>query len=82
MSVYHSPKITASEITPHNVFLKRRDFLAMAALSGLSILAPEKSGTAPLASTKSKYTVFDKLTPQQDGLTTRSGIPWSAQFSQ
>ncbi|PRD55041.1 protein-methionine-sulfoxide reductase catalytic subunit MsrP [Phyllobacterium myrsinacearum] len=66
MSIYHPPRIPASEITPRGIYLKRRDFLAAVAMSGLSILAPDQADAAPLSAKKSGYTVSEKPTPHDD----------------
>lgn len=66
MSVYHPPRIAASEITPRGIYLKRRDFLAAAALPGLSILAPALAVATSSPVKASGHAGSENLTPRED----------------
>jgi sulfoxide reductase catalytic subunit YedY len=67
MPSYRPPKITASEITPRSIYLRRREFLtAAAAGAGLAIAGGKSALADPLTATKSNYTVDEKLTPIKD----------------
>ncbi|MFN3509550.1 MAG: protein-methionine-sulfoxide reductase catalytic subunit MsrP [Allorhizobium sp.] len=66
MPVYHPPKIASSEITPKSLYLKRRQFMGVAAggiaMAGLG--APALA--APLAAKPSIYKLDEKLTSKED----------------
>ena len=66
MSTYRTPKIPASEITPHSVWLRRRELLAAGAGTTVSLLGPSIASAMPLKAAKSKYTVAAKLTSRKD----------------
>ncbi|WP_137131933.1 protein-methionine-sulfoxide reductase catalytic subunit MsrP [Rhizobium sp. FY34] len=65
MSLYRPPRTQSSEITPREVYLSRRSFMAGTA-AGLAFAASGTALAAPLAATPSAYKVADKLTPKQD----------------
>ncbi len=60
------PKIRSSEITPHQVYLKRREFLGAATLGAMALYGAGKASAAALSAIESKYTVDEKLTPLKD----------------
>ena len=66
MSTYRTLKVPASEITPHSIWLRRRELLATGAGATFSLLAPSLASAMPLNAAKSMYTVADKLTPKND----------------
>src|SRR5246127_997712 len=66
MSTYRTLKVPASEITPHSIWLRRRELLATGAGAIFSLLAPSLASAMPLKAAKSMYTVADKLTPKKD----------------
>jgi len=66
MRPYKPPLISASEITPQSVWLKRREFLAMGTAAAASVMALSDASAAPLQAKKSNYKVPDKLTPKKD----------------
>lgn len=66
MPVYRPPRITTSEITPHAVYLQRREFLAAGAFGALSLLSAQETKAAPLATVSSAYKVDEKPTPRED----------------
>lgn len=65
MSLYRPPRIQPSEITPREMYLSRRSFMAGTA-AGLVFAASGTALAAPLAAKPSAYKVADKLTPKQD----------------
>jgi sulfoxide reductase catalytic subunit YedY len=66
MSTYRTLRIPASEITPHSIWLRRRELLATGAGATLFLLTPSLASAMPLKAAKSTYTVADKLTPKKD----------------
>ena len=66
MPVYRSPKIPTSELTPHAVYLQRREFLAAGAFGALSLLSAQETKAASLATVSSAYTVDEKPTSRED----------------
>jgi sulfoxide reductase catalytic subunit YedY len=65
MAAYRPPSIASSEITPHQVYLSRRTFMAGAA-AGLALTGAGSAFAAPLVGKPTSYKVDDKLTPQKD----------------
>lgn len=65
MSLYRPPRINSSEITPRDLYLSRRTFMAGTA-AGLAFAASGTALAAPLAASPSAYKVDDKLTSKQD----------------
>lgn len=66
MPAYRPPKIASSEITPRSVFLRRREFLAMAVGTGFAVAGGMPAFATSLNAAKSNYTVDEKLTPIKD----------------
>ncbi|SCB16231.1 protein-methionine-sulfoxide reductase catalytic subunit MsrP [Rhizobium hainanense] len=67
MASFRPPKITSSEITPRSIYLKRRDFLTVAAAGiGMAAIGGKAAMADALTATKSNYTVNEKLTPIKD----------------
>ncbi len=67
MAFFRPPKIASSEITPPSVYLKRREFLTVAAAGiGLAAVGGKAAMAEALTATKSNYTVDEKLTPIKD----------------
>ena len=66
MPTYRTLRVPASEITPHSIWLRRRELLATGAVATFSLLAPSLASAMPLKAAKSMYTVADKLTPKKD----------------
>lgn len=58
--------ISGSEITPHAVYVRRRDFLLGVAALGLLPSLASKVGAAPLQFGKSSYSTDEKLTSRED----------------
>ena len=65
MSSYRPPHIPSSEITPKSVYLRRREFMGVAA-GGLAMAAGAPALAAPLAAIPTKYTLDEKLTSKED----------------
>ena len=53
MLIRRPPDIPSSEITPRDVYLRRREFMTGAAALGLSMLAPAGASAASLQFVKS-----------------------------
>lgn len=66
MPAYRPPKIRSSEITPREIYLKRREFLGAATFGAIALYGAGKASAAALTTVKSKYTVDEKLTPLKD----------------
>jgi sulfoxide reductase catalytic subunit YedY len=67
MLIKAAAEIRASEITPHSVYLRRREFLAGAAALGLGSLLPRAAPASPLAAGKSPLsTTSEAQTPLKD----------------
>jgi len=68
MSRWKLPPIKSSEITPQEVYQRRREFLRLAAAGALSVALPERLFAADKLPNlvKSPYQVDDKLTPLKD----------------
>ncbi len=70
MLIRHAGDLTENDVTPHDVYLRRREFMTgvVAAGAGLSLAAcsPEEVSAAPLKAAKSRYTTTEKLTPFKD----------------
>ena len=62
--------IAPSEITPRDVYLRRRDFIAMGSAFGAAaaIGAPTRAGAAPLAAAKSTLSTDEAMTRKADAL--------------
>ena len=68
MPVFKTPAIRSSEITPRNLYLNRRHFIAGAGAIGLAGLGGATAFGA-LNAKKSAYTVADAVTPKEDATT-------------
>ncbi len=66
MTISRPPRIASSEITPHAVYMRRREFLAGAAALGMAGMMPPASRAAPLSAIKSPLSTDEKLTPLND----------------
>lgn len=64
MPAYKVPPIASSEITPHSVYLKRREILGLMAGSAAIAAAPAASA-ATLKTVPSPYKVDEALTPKE-----------------
>jgi sulfoxide reductase catalytic subunit YedY len=67
MLIRRPSDIPSSEITPRDVYLRRREFMLGAAAMGLSIMAPAGASAAPLQAAKSPLSTTDEpLTSLKD----------------
>lgn len=66
MPAYRPAKIAASEITPHQVYMRRREFLGAATMGAVALYGATKASAAALTAIKSKYTVDEKPTELKD----------------
>ena len=66
MLIRHASDLDPSEITPRDVYLNRRSFIAGAAGLGLAAAMPFGAGAAPLAAAKSPFSTDEKLTSRED----------------
>ncbi|MFN3856621.1 MAG: protein-methionine-sulfoxide reductase catalytic subunit MsrP [Caulobacter sp.] len=68
MLIRHAGDLTENDVTPHDVYLRRREFMAGAA--GLGLIAAGCSPTpveaAPLKGAPSRYSTAEKQTPLKD----------------
>ena len=58
--------IPSSEITPHAVYLRRRELMAAAAAIGLSTLVPSAPRAAPLPAATSPFSTPEVMTAIED----------------
>jgi sulfoxide reductase catalytic subunit YedY len=67
MLIRKARDIAPSEITPHSVYLRRREFMAGAAALGLAgTLAPRRTMAAPLTAVSSPLSTDEPQTPLKD----------------
>jgi sulfoxide reductase catalytic subunit YedY len=66
MLIRHASDLLPSEITPRDVYLNRRSFIAGAAGLGLAAAMRSGAGAAPLGGAKSTFSTDEKLTSRQD----------------
>ncbi|MGO7209096.1 mononuclear molybdenum enzyme YedY, partial [Rhizobium ruizarguesonis] len=66
MPTYRPPKIASSEITPRQIYVRRREFLGAAALGAMALYSAGKASAAALSAVESKYKVDEKATPIKD----------------
>ena len=67
MLIRHAGELTENDVTPHGLYLRRREFMTGAiALGSLAACAPEDAAAAPLKAAKTRYTTAEKLTPLKD----------------
>ena len=66
MPTYRPTKIASSEITPRQIYLRRREFLGAAALGAMGLYSAGKASAAALSAVESKYKVDEKATPIKD----------------
>eukprot|EP01030_Chromulinospumella_sphaerica_P017476 gene17476-17304_t len=68
MLIRHAGDLTDNDVTPHGLYLRRREFMtgAIALGTGLAACSPEDATAAPLKAAKSRYTTSEKLTPFKD----------------
>ncbi len=66
MLIRHPADILPSEITPREVYLSRRQWMAGAAGLALTAALPKELGAAPLSAAKSSFSVDEKLTSRED----------------
>eukprot|EP00913_Durusdinium_trenchii_P021287 g20000.t1 len=64
MSVYRPPRIPFSELTPKDVYLSRRGFIAATAMAGLAV-AGGPAIAAPLTAAPGRFKLDEKLTPKE-----------------
>jgi len=64
MPVYRSPHIPASEITPHEVYMSRRQFMGTAA-AGFMLAGAGGAFAAPLTASPSAFSTDETLTPKE-----------------
>lgn len=71
MLIRNAPTIPASEITPQSLYLRRREFLAGAAVFGAAALLGERTAAAgPLAAAaKSPFSTDEKVSRKEDATT-------------
>ena len=62
MSAYRVPPISSSEITPRATYLRRREFLGVAA-AGLALAAAPDAFAAPIAARPGPYKLDEAVTP-------------------
>ncbi len=60
------PKIASSEITPRQIYMRRREFLGAATLGAMALYGAGKASAAALSAVESKYKVDEKPTPLKD----------------
>ncbi len=65
MAVYRPTHIPASEITPHSIYMSRRNFMGAAAASLALAGAGGSALAAPLQATPGAYKLDEKLTPKE-----------------
>ena len=68
MLIRHAGDLTDNDVTPHGLYLRRREFMtgAIALGAGLAACSPEDAAAAPLKAAKTRYTTTEKLTPLKD----------------
>ena len=69
MLIRHAGDLTENDVTPHSLYLRRREFMTGAialGAAGLAACAPEDVAAAPLKAAKTRYTTTEKLTPFKD----------------
>ncbi|WP_370436704.1 protein-methionine-sulfoxide reductase catalytic subunit MsrP [Microvirga sp. TS319] len=66
MSIRRPSDILPSEITPREIYLNRRQWMAGAAGLALAAALPERAGAAPLSAQKSPFSTDEKLTSRAD----------------
>lgn len=69
MLIRHACDLTENDVTPHGLYLRRREFMTGAialGAGGLAACAPEDVAAAPLKAAKTRYTTIEKLTPFKD----------------
>lgn len=66
MLIRRPSDILPSEITPRDVYLTRRQWMASAAGAALTLALPEGLSAAPLAAAKSPFSTDEKLTSRED----------------
>ena len=66
MLIRHPSDIPASEITPREVYLNRRQWMAGAAGLALAAALPDGVEAAPLSAAKSTFSTDEKLTSRED----------------
>ncbi|MGO8536049.1 mononuclear molybdenum enzyme YedY, partial [Rhizobium ruizarguesonis] len=49
MQTYRPPKIASSEITPRQIYVRRREFLGAAALGAMALYSAGKASAAALS---------------------------------
>ncbi|EUB96082.1 oxidoreductase molybdopterin binding protein [Rhizobium sp. CF080] len=65
MPAYRPPHIPASEITPRDIYMSRRNFMGAAAVAGFAFAGADSAFAAPLTASPSAYKVDEKLTPKE-----------------
>ncbi|HZV53460.1 MAG TPA: protein-methionine-sulfoxide reductase catalytic subunit MsrP [Rhodocyclaceae bacterium] len=64
MLIRRPPDVAPSEITPRELFLRRREFLHLAASAAAGVLLPyAPAGASPATSTRSPFSTDEALTP-------------------
>jgi len=66
MLVRNAPKLLASEITPKELYLSRRQFIAGASGAVFAAAAPGLASAAPLSAAKSPLSTAEPLTSRED----------------
>ncbi|MEZ0170005.1 protein-methionine-sulfoxide reductase catalytic subunit MsrP [Microvirga sp. TS319] len=66
VSIRRPSDILPSEITPREIYLNRRQWMAGAAGLALAAALPERAGAAPLSAQKSPFSTDEKLTSRAD----------------
>ncbi|HZV21558.1 MAG TPA: mononuclear molybdenum enzyme YedY, partial [Hyphomicrobiales bacterium] len=58
--------IASSEITPREIYMRRREFMASAASAAALAALPRRASSAPLTFSKSAFSTDEPLTPKKD----------------
>jgi sulfoxide reductase catalytic subunit YedY len=65
MPAYRPPHIAASEITPRDIYMSRRNFMGAAAAAGLAFAGAESAFAAPLSAKPSAFKLDETPTPKE-----------------
>ncbi len=65
MPAYRPPQIPASEITPRDIYMSRRNFMGAAAVAGLAFAGADSAFSAPLTASPSAFKLDETPTPKE-----------------
>ncbi len=65
MPAYRPPHIPASDITPRDIYVSRRNFMGAAAAAGFAFAGADRVFAAPLTANPSNYKLDETLTPKE-----------------